>query len=90
MWLKENPWTYTRRCTKQEWEQRALKQGLVAVNSALRDWIKGQVTAVETGILSFEAVFMPHMIAKDGQATNQHIPELLPKPEEPKVIALAR
>jgi hypothetical protein len=35
-----------------------LRQGDVAVNSILRDWIKGQVTAVECGILSFEVVFL--------------------------------
>jgi hypothetical protein len=33
-----------------------LRQGHVAVNSILRDWVKGQMTAVECGILSFEAV----------------------------------
>jgi len=30
-----------------DWEQSALAQGHVAVNSILRDWIKGQVTAIE-------------------------------------------
>jgi hypothetical protein len=29
----------------------ALDQGLIAVNSILRDWVKGQITAIETGIL---------------------------------------
>jgi hypothetical protein len=32
----------------------ALKQDHVVVNSILRDWIKGQVTAIECGVLSFE------------------------------------
>ena len=27
----------------------------------------GQVTAIETGILSFEAVFMPFMLTSDGR-----------------------
>src|SRR5262249_17224243 len=67
MFLKATPWTYERRSSKQEWEQKALRQGHIAVNSILRDWIKGQVTAVECGILSFEAVFMPHMITNDGR-----------------------
>ena len=42
-WLKENPWNYSRRSTRQDYEQQALKQGHVAVNSVLRDWMKGQV-----------------------------------------------
>jgi hypothetical protein len=33
----------------------------------LRDWIKGQVTAIESGILSFEAVFMPCSPMTEGQ-----------------------
>jgi hypothetical protein len=46
---QENPYHYRRRCTCQEWEQKALQQGLIAVNSMIRDWIKGQVTAIEAG-----------------------------------------
>ena len=55
MSLKAKPWSYKHHSTNQEWEQAALRQGAVAVNSILRDWIKGQTTAVECGMLSFEA-----------------------------------
>jgi len=91
MYLKENPWTHRRRGSKQEWDQAALRQGLIAVNSILRDWIKGQVTAVECGILSFEAVFMPYMLTSDGRPLLERLKEetnLLPAPEEPKVVSL--
>ena len=67
MFFKANPWTYTRRSTRHDYEQNAIEQGHVAVNSILRDWIKGQVTAVECGVLSFEAVFMPFMLTSDGR-----------------------
>jgi hypothetical protein len=67
MFLKESPWTSRRRDSQANYEQAALRQGLVAVNSILRDWIKGQVTAVECGILSFEAVFLPYMLTSDGR-----------------------
>jgi hypothetical protein len=61
---------------------KALQQGMIAVNSILRDWVKGQVTAVETGILSFEAVFMPHMLTSDGRSVLECIQadKLLPPP----------
>ena len=88
MYLRENPWNPRRRATKQEHEQAALRQGQVAVNSILRDWIKGQVTAVECGILSFEAVFLPYMLTADGRPVVERITELLPKPEEPNVVNL--
>ena len=42
-WWKEIPWNYSRRSTRQDYEQQALKQGHIAVNSVLRDWMKGQV-----------------------------------------------
>jgi hypothetical protein len=50
------------------------------------DWIKGQVTSVECGILSFEAVFLPYMLTADGRPLVERIgeTELLPKPETPE------
>jgi hypothetical protein len=90
MWLKENPWTDNRRATRQEWEEKAVAQGHVAVNSILRDWIKGQVSAIETGIMSFEAVFMPWMLTADGRPLIERIAEgnLLPPAEPPKIVSL--
>jgi hypothetical protein len=90
MWLKQNPWSPRHRSTRQEWEQKALRQGHVAVNSMLRDWIKGQVTAIESGILSFEAVFLPFMLTADGRPLMERLPEtgLLPEPAPPKIVSL--
>jgi hypothetical protein len=86
--LKQQPWSYARRSTRQEYEQAALRQGHVAVNSILRDWVKGSVTAVECGILSFEAVFMPFMLTSDGRPVIERVSELLPKRDEPKVVQI--
>jgi len=80
-WLRENPWTHKRRATRAEWDERAIKQGMIAVNSILRDWVKGQITAIETGVLSFDHVFMPHMLMPDGRKLIEHVHErLLPAP----------
>jgi len=90
-WLRRHPWSYNMRVTKQGHERRALEIGKVARYSILRDWIKGQVTAVECGILSFEAVFMPFMLTADGRPLLERVSELgelLPQPEAPKVVAL--
>ena len=88
MWLKENPWGYRHRTQKIDYEQAALRQGHVAVNSILRDWIKGQVTAIETGILSFEAVFMPHMFNSGRTDSAGTHPRDQNAPGTPKVVAL--
>lgn len=85
MWLKEHPYNYSRtRKTKTEHEQSALKQGDIAINSILRDWVKGQLTAVECGMLSFEAVFMPYMLTNDGTPLIDRLrtTDLLPAPTE--------
>lgn len=87
MYLKEHPYNSRyNRGTRQDHEQRALAQGLIAVNSILRDWVKGQVTAVECGILSFEAVFVPYMLTNDGRPVIDRILEMnvLPQIEGPK------
>lgn len=64
-------------------EQRALKQAQTSVCSVLRDWVKGQITAVECGVMSFEAAFMPHMLLPSGQRVVDHVEtmKLLSAPE---------
>lgn len=83
MYMKAHPWSYRGRTSKQDYEKKALTQGLIAVNSILRDWVKGQITAVETGILSFEAVFVAHMVTSDGRSVLERLKteNLLPAPE---------
>jgi hypothetical protein len=66
-WLKENPYSHRRRASRAEWEQRALDIGGKAVYSILRDWIKGQVMAIESGILSFEGAFLGQMLLPTGE-----------------------
>lgn len=57
-WRRENP---------RAKDAEALEVGKRAICSVLRDWVKGQLTAVECGVMSFGAVFMPHMLLKDGR-----------------------
>jgi hypothetical protein len=84
IYLKENPWTYQRRSTRHDYEQAALRQGHVAVNSIF----KGQVTAIECGILKFEAVFMPYMLTSDGRPLIERVGDLLPEADAPKVVQI--
>lgn len=66
LWLKSNPWSPRTRKTRHAYEMLAKKKGEMAVPSILRDWIKGQVTAVEIGLMPFEHAFLPHMLTNDG------------------------
>lgn len=66
-WLKEHPYGSRTRGTKAHHEERALRIGKVAVYSILRDWIKGQITAVEVGMMSFEGAFLGQLLLPDGQ-----------------------
>lgn len=79
-WLTENPWTHRRKGNKQEHEAKALQIGSVAVCSILRDWVKGQVTAIEIGMLTFEGAFLSHMMLPSGISVIEHIEQenLLP------------
>lgn len=82
-YLKEHPYTHRTRGTQRDYELKWLRQGEIAVNSILRDWVKGQVTAVETGILTFEQVFMPYMMLPSGKSVLEHLKQqkLLPQLE---------
>lgn len=64
--MREKPFTTRMRGSKVEYERKCLKQGQIAVYSILRDWIKGQVTAVEVGMLSFEGAFLGQILLPNG------------------------
>lgn len=72
-WLRHHPYTHRMRATRQEHEKRALQAGEVAVWSILRDWIKGQLTAVEVGMLSFEGAFLGQLLLEDGSTVLEKI-----------------
>ena len=76
LWLKENPYNGYRKSSENEHRAKALAQGHVAINSILRDWVKGQLMAVESGMLSFDAVFMPFMLTHDGRTISERADQL--------------
>lgn len=74
-WLKEHPYSGKMRVTLAEHQARARKQAQVSVYSVLRDWIKGQVTAVEIGLLSFEGAFLGQLLLNDGRTVYERVTE---------------
>ena len=71
---------------RQTQNRKAMEIASVAVYSILRDWIKGQVMAIETGILSFEGAFLGQILlpgGKTGEEWVQHA-KLLPALEGPR------
>jgi hypothetical protein len=85
-WLRAHPYSYRTRSTKPEYERKAMEIASMAVYSILRDWIKGQVTAIETGILTFEGAFLGQIMLPSGRTVLEHAAEakLLPAIEGPK------
>lgn len=62
-WLNEHPFIPHRyRYSKERHEHRALEQAQISVCSVLRDWIKGQITAIEVGILTFDGAFLGQIL----------------------------
>lgn len=72
-WLRHHPYSSRMRVTKIAHERKALKIGQIAVYSILRDWIKGQVTAVEVGILSFEGAFLGQILLASGETVLERV-----------------
>jgi len=83
-WLKAHPFGPRVRGTLKQHERKALDIASVAVYSILRDWIKGQITAIETGILSFEGAFLGQILLPNGQTVLERVTStnLLPAPKE--------
>ncbi len=66
-WRREHPYTYRTKITEDAWREKSTTIASVAVYSIMRDWLKGQITAIETGMLTFESAFMPHYLLPNGQ-----------------------
>lgn len=83
-WIKEHPWTNRMKATKAQHEAKALDVASIAVFSILRDWVKGQIMAIETGVLSFEGAFLGQLMLPNGKTVLEHATEakLLPGPQE--------
>jgi hypothetical protein len=88
-WLKEYP--CGRKTSRTAHEQKARAVASVAVYSIVRDWIKGQITAVETGMLTFDGAFLGHLLLPTGKTVFEAVTEqkLLPAPEE-KVVQIGK
>lgn len=74
-WLKAHPFSARVRGNRADHEAKALRIGGVAVYSILRDWVKGQVTAIEIGMMSFEAAFLSHILLPNGLSVIEHVQE---------------
>jgi|SRR5215472_2037273 len=80
-WLRHHPYRARTRGSRADYEKRAMAIGETAVWSILRDWIKGQLTAVEVGMLSFEGAFLGQIMLPTGETVLQRI-------EEQKLLSL--
>lgn len=86
-WLKEHkPKRYSGTDQDLAREKKAMDVASVAVYSILRDWIKGQIMAIETGILSFEGAFLGQILLTNGKTVLDHAQQsnLLPALEHTK------
>lgn len=80
-WMREHPVTIyatdvargSDKTKRLAHERKALDIASVAVYSILRDWIKGQITAIETGILTFEGAFLGQILLPNGATVLQHV-----------------
>jgi hypothetical protein len=82
-WLNEHPHSNRMKRTAKQHEAEAMQVASIAVFSILRDWIKGQITAIETGVLSFEGAFLGQIMLPSGKTVLETVSEkkMLPGPE---------
>lgn len=82
-WLTAHPYKPRTRGTRIAYETKALQQARISVCSVLRDWVKGQITAVECGIMSFEAAFIAHVLLPSGERVIDRVQneKMLPPPQ---------
>lgn len=74
-WLREHPYSARVRRSRIDHEKKAKEIGQIATYSILRDWVKGQITAIECGILTFEGAFLGQIMLPSGKTILQHATE---------------
>lgn len=86
-WLKEYPWNRNRNRTVEEHNRKALAQAQISTCSILRDWIKGQVTAIEVGLLTFEGAFLGQILLGNGKTVLETVEanKMLPAAKMPAI-----
>jgi len=72
-WLAAHPWSRRMHKTREAHELEAQRVASLAVYSILRDWVKGQVAAIETGVLSFDAAFFGQIVLASGLTALEHV-----------------
>lgn len=72
-WLKQHPWSSRRRGSLKEHMAESKRIASLATYSILRDWLKGQVTAIEMGVISFEGAFLGQIMLPSGVTVLQHV-----------------
>lgn len=66
-WLKEHPYSSRIRVSREKHKKRGRDQAMISVYSILRDWIKGQMAAIDTGMLTFEGAFLGQFLLDSGK-----------------------
>ena len=74
--LEHNPHTTRHRRSRREYEEDALEQGFVAINSVLRDTVKSLVTMVEIEAVPMHYAFLPYLLTENGETVGSRIQEL--------------
>lgn len=89
-WLDEHPYTSpgVNRCSKEKHQAKAMAQAQISTCSILRDWIKGQITAIEVGLLTFEGAFLGQILLPTGKTVLEAVEgaKMLPPAEGPKAL----
>ena len=82
--LRAKPHSYRMRRGRVEYERDVKAQAQISVCSVLRDWIKGQIMAIECGILSFDGAFLGQILIPHTGKT------VLEAVNEKKLLAIAQ
>jgi hypothetical protein len=72
-WLKLHPYSHRMKCTLAAYQKKAHAQANISVYSIIRDWIKGQITAVEIEMMSFDHAFLGNLMLPSGETVMERI-----------------
>lgn len=78
MYLEEEPWTYRRKNTEEEWVEKKRQIAYNASFSMINDFLKSLITMIELGAFSFEEIFMSYFTDNKGIRLGEILVKKLP------------
>lgn len=78
-YMERDPWTTSRHRTMKKWKERYTNTAYRASFTMLENYIKPMLLMAETGLFSFEEIFISFFVDRDGKRLGEEFKRCMPE-----------